>query len=234
MEITVEGAAGENALRTNEAEYHGGVEEDAGPGTSEVVCLAGLADTFYVVEGPFHYSQLDNAGPESADYLREEGYALGHLEIEAKFQVLQEEMGLIHCDVAICFEQHHCERPTRLHVSDDIFGEHVQSEMNIRRCVHDSDGNGPDEGDEESNDECPPREMGRPGTNSGETKCNHDEEKHAVPPIWDGLVFAHHLHVVVVQRALGSSGANPDLLSVKEEGVHKNCSDRGKCEAVRQ
>jgi len=29
--------------------------------------------------------------------------------------------------------------------------------MNIRRCIYDSDRDRPDEGDQEGNDECPPR-----------------------------------------------------------------------------
>ena len=105
-----------------------------------------------MVKGPFHGSELDNAAPERTNYLCEEGYALRYLEIEAKLQVLQEEMGLVHGDVAIGFEQHHGERPAGLHISNDIFREHIQSEMNIGCRIDDSDGNGPHERNEEGDD----------------------------------------------------------------------------------
>lgn len=59
-------------------------------------------------------------------------------------------------DVAISFEQHHGERPAGLHISNDIFREHIQSEMNIDCRIDDSDGNGPHERNEESDDKRPP------------------------------------------------------------------------------
>jgi hypothetical protein len=85
-----------------------------------------------------------------------------------------------------------------------------------------------------ANDKCPPREICRPSTNSGEAKSNHDEEKDPIPPIGDELVFAHHLHVVVIQTALDGFGANPNLLTMKEEDMHEHCSDGSKCETVGQ
>ncbi len=105
-----------------------------------------------MIEGPFHDTELDNAGPESTHYLRKEGYALGHFKVEAEFQVLQEEMGLVHCDVAVGFEKHHCQGSAWLHISNDIFSKNIQAEMNIRRGIYDSDGNRPDQGDQEGND----------------------------------------------------------------------------------
>ena len=46
LQTAVEGAGRENSLRTDEAKYHRGVEEDARPGTGEVVRLARLANSF--------------------------------------------------------------------------------------------------------------------------------------------------------------------------------------------
>ena len=108
-----------------------------------------------MVKGPLHGSELDNAAPERTDYLCEEGYALRYLEIEAKLQVLQEEMGLVYGDAAISFEQHHCERPAGLHISNDIFRAHIQSEMNISCRINDSDENGPHKRNEEGDEERP-------------------------------------------------------------------------------
>ena len=85
MEAAVEGAVGEDALGADEAEDDRGIEEDAAVGAGEVVCLAGLADVFYVAEGSFHDCELHDPRPERGDYLSEEGYALGDLEVEAEF-----------------------------------------------------------------------------------------------------------------------------------------------------
>ena len=191
--------------------------------TGEVVCLTGLADPFYVVTGPLQSSELDNVAPERTDYLCE-GYALRYLEIEAKLQVLQEEMGLVYGDAAISFEQHHCERPAGLHISNDIFRAHIQSEMDISCRIDDSDENGPHKRNEEGDDERPPGEICWPGKTSSETECNHNNEKDTVPPIGNGFGFSHHFHMVVIQRTLGRFGANPDLLIMKEEDMNKTAA----------
>ncbi len=86
-------------------------------------------------------------------------------------------MGLDHCDVAVGLEEHYCDRSARLHVADDIFDEHIQPEMDIRYCVHDPDGNCPDDGDRECDDEGPLGKMRRPCADCCKGEADHDEEE---------------------------------------------------------
>ena len=43
------------------------------------------------------------------------------LHVVAEFKILDEGEGLVHGDVAVGFEKHHCCGETRLHVADDEF-----------------------------------------------------------------------------------------------------------------
>lgn len=70
--------------------------------------------------------------------------------------------------------------------------------------------------------------MRRPCTDGGEAECNHDKEKHTVPPVGDALILSHHFHVVVIQSAFDGFGANPDLFAVEKDNMYEDSSDSGK------
>ena len=57
-----------------------------------------------IPKGPFHNSELDDAGPQCCNDLRKEHNALGNLEIVSEFQVIEEGVSLVHRDVAVCLE----------------------------------------------------------------------------------------------------------------------------------
>ena len=73
LEVGVDGARGEDALRTDETPDDGSVEEDATVGAIELVDLvlsANIRDG--AAKGPFEDCNLDDASPESGDSLRHE------------------------------------------------------------------------------------------------------------------------------------------------------------------
>ena len=74
---------------------------------------------------PLHDSKLHNARPQGGDDLAEEHNSLRDLEVMAELQIIQERVGLIHRNVAVGFEKHHCYWTPRLHISDDVFGEDI-------------------------------------------------------------------------------------------------------------
>ena len=128
-------------------------------------------------------------------------------------------MCLIHCDVAVGFEEHHSERPSRLHVSDDVFRKDVQPQVYIGCGVNDSNGDCPDNRDQESDNKSPPREMRWPGADSGETQTYHDEEEKPVPPVRDRLILPHHLGMIIIQRSTNRTRCDPDFFAVKQNGM---------------
>ena len=142
---------------------------------------------------------MNKTGPYRGDDLGKEHGTLGYLEIMTELQVAEEGMGLIHGDVTICLEEHHRDWPSRLHVSDDVFSEDVQAEVNIGCCVNDTNGYRPDNRDQETYDKRPPRQVGGPTTNGCEAEAYHHKKQGSIPPSRNGLVFTHHLCVVIIQ-----------------------------------
>ncbi len=65
-------------------------------------------------------------------------------------------MSLVHGDVPICFEEHHCERTAGLHIADDVFSKDVEAEVDVSRCVDDTDRERPKYGDDKADNESPP------------------------------------------------------------------------------
>ena len=159
---------------------------------------------------------------------------LWDLEIMTEFQVGEERVGLIHGDVAVRFEQHHCHWASRLHVSDDVFGKDVQPEMDVCRGVDDPDRDGPDDSYQESYDQCPPGEIRWPSTHTAEAHGGHYDQEDSVPPPGDFFILTHHLRVIVVQRSSKSTGLDPDFLAVEQDGVEDHSCNRRKSETIRQ
>ncbi len=122
LEVGVDGARGEDALRSDETPDDGCVEKDAAVGAVELVGLvlgANVRDG--AAERPFEDGDLDDTSPNGGDGLRHEHGAPWDLHILAQFEILGEVEALCHCNVAIGLEEHHGHWATRLDVSSNEF-----------------------------------------------------------------------------------------------------------------
>lgn len=122
LEVGVDGAGGEDALRADETPDDGSVEEDSTVGAVELVDLVLGAD---VRDGaakcPFEDCDLDDTSPDSGNSLRHEHRPPWDLHILAELQVLNKVESLSHCDVAVCFKEHHCHWTAWLNVTSQEF-----------------------------------------------------------------------------------------------------------------
>ena len=114
-----------------------------------------------------------------------------------QFEILCERQSLSHCNVAVGLEQHHGKWLSGLHVTDDEFGDDIETKLDVRNGLDHTNGNGEHEGDHESNDERPPGKMSIIGKCAGKRERENAEESNAEPPPWNFLVLAHHLGVYV-------------------------------------
>lgn len=118
LQVGVQGARGEDALRADEAPDDRGVEEDAPVGAVELAALVFGADVRdRAAEGPFEHPDLHDAGPDGGDGLRHEHGSPWDLHILAEFEILGEVEALSHGDVAVGLEEHHGHRTAGLDVS---------------------------------------------------------------------------------------------------------------------
>lgn len=122
MEVGVDTAGGENALRSDETPDDGSVEEDAAIGAVELVDLVLGADVRDgAAKSPFEDCDLDDASPEGGDSLRPKHGPPWDLHILAQFQILYEIEALSHGDVAVGLEEHHGHWTARLDVTSQKF-----------------------------------------------------------------------------------------------------------------
>ena len=100
-----------------------------------------------------------------------------------QLDILSEEQSLIGGDVAVHLEHHHGQRTTRLHVTDDKFGNDVQSNLYISCGLDDTDRKIEEQRDKQSHYECPPGQVSLPHEAGHETKRKHDEKADGIPSI---------------------------------------------------
>ena len=150
----------------------------------------------------------------------------------AELEVIDKGVRLVHGDISIGLEEHHGYRSTRLHVSDNVFRKNIQAEMNVSRSINNSNWDGPEYGDQKSNNQSPPGQMSWPGADRCDTHSSHSEEQQAVPPPRHGFVLSHHLCMVVIEGPANGTGVDRDLLAMEKDGVKNHGSYPSERETV--
>ena len=93
--------------------------------------------------GPLNGGKLAETGPCGSNQLRSEQRALRYVHVVTKLQILTEVERLSHDDVTKGLEHHHGDGATRLEITDDELGKHIQAKLNVREGLDDADGDGP-------------------------------------------------------------------------------------------
>ena len=108
---------------TDNAPYDRRRTEDLCRGTNEAIMLGGRAYIGYIGEHPCLHAELYGTGDDGADDLGPEHGSRRDLHVVTELEVWSEIQGLNHGDVSPCLEEHHGDRTSRKHVSDDQLGD---------------------------------------------------------------------------------------------------------------
>lgn len=126
---------------------------------------------------------MDNTSPDSGDGLRHKQRPPRDFHVLAQFQILGEIKALGHCDVAIGFEKHHGYWTAWLDVSSYEFPKQIQvrllevrfnagaeisnlrkdiqSKLDTGHALNETDGDEPNDGNDDGYKESPPMHEGR-------------------------------------------------------------------------
>ena len=119
-------------------------------------------------QSPLEHGHLHDAGPEGGDCLRGEHGSWGDFHVLAQFKILGEVETLRHGNVAVGFEEHHCDGAAGLDVSGYeftggqsqwVYGsrvrkkgsslrEDIEADLDARHALDHADGDEPDEGND--------------------------------------------------------------------------------------
>lgn len=225
---------GEDTLRSNDTPDNGGVEKYTTVGAAEMVGLGLGADIGNSTEGPVHDSNLDDGAPQTRNHLSGKGDTRRNLHVVTKLHVLQEEQSLVHGNVTVCLEQHHGHGASRLHVTDDEFGDDVETDLDVGCGLHNTARNKPETADDQRDKESPPREMGGVPNDNTEGHSNHDKSNSTIPPDRNALETRHKTGVDIFFFFANALESDPQFFSVEETSVDKHSNDGGKGKTIAQ
>lgn len=177
---------------------------------------------------PFEHGDLDYGRPNGRNKLASEHCPRWNFDVAAEFHVFCIIQCLCHGDISVGLEQHHRVGPSWLHVSNNEFGENIETKLDISDCLDHADWNRPGGCNEKSNDESPPRQMSFPYIDGNERQCHRDHEKYGEPPHRNGFVLPHHLGMNVVILVPGLARTRDDFFSVKQCYMNNDSCDRCK------
>lgn len=90
------------------------------------------------------------------------------LEVVTELHILDKVQSLSHGDVAEGLEEHHGDWSSRKHVTNHKLGEHVEPKLRVGGALDHADGDEEDNGEQERDDERPPRQMRVPDQDRNE------------------------------------------------------------------
>ena len=149
-----------------------------------------------------------------------------------KLHILGEVQTLVHRNVAISLEQHHSHGTTGKHVTNDEFRHDIQPDLNIRRGLDDSNRYHPHESHDQTDEECPPGEMGGKSLGDAEGDTNHDKRDDEEPPDGNRLETVHKTTVDIFFLAAKFLEPSPEVFAVEQAGVDEDTDHGGEGETV--
>uniref|UniRef100_A0A1Y1MPB9 Uncharacterized protein n=1 Tax=Photinus pyralis TaxID=7054 RepID=A0A1Y1MPB9_PHOPY len=109
----------------------------------------------------------------------------------AEFEILGKVQRLRHGSVTIVLEHHHRHGFTGNHVTDDKLGQDVQTNLDVRDTLDQTNRDEPNDGEKEADDKRPGRKTSWPTSDDAERNANHDDEQGSIPPILSITIFLH-------------------------------------------
>lgn len=106
------------------------------------------------------YNDLDKAREGCGHHLRHEHGARRNLHVVAKLQIRHERQSLAHGDVAKGLEDHERQGPSGLDVTKNELSQDIETDLVVCNGLYDSDGQGKTKGNDHSQQESPPRQIG--------------------------------------------------------------------------
>lgn len=94
-----------------------------------------------------------------------------------ELEILRKVERLRHADVAIVLKHHHGHRASGNHVTNNVFSQDVEAELNVGDCLNNSNGNQPEDGNQHADNVGPGGKAGRPACNNTKGDGNHDDEE---------------------------------------------------------
>lgn len=247
LERRVNATGAKDACWADNTPDHGCSVENTGTGAGVAVGLVRLADARDSAQSPVEDGDLDDARPNTSNDLsckrdprlsgerrggpvsngRSSGSGLDdstvtyrNLEVVPELHILNEVQSLSHRDIAEGLEEHHGNWPPRKHITNNELGQHVETKLRVGDALDHADRDEEDNGEQERNDQRPPRQMGIPDQDGNEGQGEQDSEQSIVPPIRCVPILAHHLEMnvsILVSRQLPTFD---DLGTVENDGVH--------------
>jgi hypothetical protein len=89
-----------------------------------------------------------------------------------QLQILNETQTLVHSHVTIGLEHHHCQWTAWGHVTDNELSNYVQTNGDVGHGLNHADGDHPEQGNYEADNQWPPKEAGIPNKNCNERQNN--------------------------------------------------------------
>ena len=228
----VESTSTEDTLGSNDTPDNGGVVESTSVGAGKTLRLVRCADAVDVTTEEVVGGDLDEREPDDGESLGGEHASGRNLEVVADLHVRDVGKGVSHGHVTERLEHHHGNGATREHVTEDHLSDDVQTGLLVGDSLDDTDGDGENNTDEDSDNVSPPGEVSLVGNSGDHTEDEGDDEDDEEPPFGSLLVLAHELHVDI--RLLGArvTGTAPDIRSVEETNVHDGGHEAGKTHTV--
>lgn len=94
-----------------------------------------------------------------------------------KLEILGKVEGLAHADVAVVLEHHHGHGASRDHVSNDELCQNIEAKLNVGDGLHDTNGDQPENGDENAQEVGPNGEPSWPASDDANGDGDHDDEE---------------------------------------------------------
>ena len=142
-------------------------------------------------EHPIKDADLCDTRHQGSDHLNLEKEFRGDLHVVAQFQIGRKFNALCGADVAVCDEDHVCDRSAGEDDATDQLTDKIETAVLVGYCHHDADWNEEKSGYREGKQESVPWEVDRVVFDNKYADCEHDHKCSKIPRYRGIIILAH-------------------------------------------